>query len=559
MVKKGDTLVEVLLAVGIFSMIAIAVVAVMNSGTSEAQLALETTLTREEIDTQAEALRYIHASYINDKDTNNPDVPSVKIWDSIISKAIQLKNNSADADILQYNLDTCPTSADALPTGAFILDPRNLNSGSAYINLKNSSGKYGPTLSYPRLIFGNSPESEDLVEDDSNSSIPLARAEGIYIIAVADLNTTATIDIDGQKIDTGEPAFYDFYIRTCWYGTDANTPSTISTVIRLHNPLVETKANITEYSINGGRQRNYTGKFSERDVEQARSKTATGWEFYGWCPSDQATINALGEVTCNGTISNVGDNIVGNQDYTPVYSRLRYTLKYDSNGSSWTRDDQTCYYDEALGPGEQPCVVETQDITRSGYAFGGWCDGTVNTKNGTCSGTKYSKGDIVSVPSGFKGSKSLTLKAIWRERNETITVKLTFSSSDCDSHVQGQKSDNSSFHAYYGNKVGSDVSGLTIAQLDHDYTSGGTETFTINTLGGRNYYYYVHNYSGCSLNSSYTYVTVSGETFSPITYYSDRATGSGSYWNVFAYKDGQIITPGTNGGTTRTSSPNINY
>ena len=63
MVKKGDTLIEVLLAVGIFSMIAISVVAVMSGGTSSAQTALETTLTREEIDAQAEALRYIHDSY----------------------------------------------------------------------------------------------------------------------------------------------------------------------------------------------------------------------------------------------------------------------------------------------------------------------------------------------------------------------------------------------------------------------------------------------------------------------------------------------------------------
>ena len=62
MIKKGDTLVEVTLAVGIFSMIAIAVVAVMSNGTSESQTALETTLAREEIDTQVEALRFIQAA-----------------------------------------------------------------------------------------------------------------------------------------------------------------------------------------------------------------------------------------------------------------------------------------------------------------------------------------------------------------------------------------------------------------------------------------------------------------------------------------------------------------
>ena len=558
MVKKGDTLVEVLLAVGIFSMIAIAVVAVMNGGTSEAQLALESTIAREEIDAQAEALRYIHASYINDKETHNNNVPSVNTWNSIIANAIELDGDSDDEAILQYRPSVCPNSGGDLPSGAFIIDTRNLN-GSAYIPL-NDNKIYASTATYPRLIFNNA--QDKLIENNAatSGSIALSRAEGIYVLAVADKNTTATIDVDGVKIDTGEPSFYDFFIRTCWYGTDADTPSTISTVIRLHNPLVSTKANIVVATIDGVKTKTL-GKFSKKDEENAKNKISNkpGWEFYGWCQSEFATTNAMQEVTCNGETLQVGDEIIASQQYTPIYSRLRYTVKYDSNGSSWTRDDQTCYYEEALGPGEQKCIVEAQSITRSGYVFGGWCDGSVDTKNGTCSGTTYTKGSIISVPSGFKGGRTLTLKAIWKERNEKITVKLTFSYSDCDSHVQGQKSDNSTFHAYYGNKVGSDVSGLTIAQLDHDYTSGGTETFTINTLGGRNYYYYVHNYSGCNLNSRGTYVTVSGDSFGPITYYSNQATGSGSDWNVFAYKDGQIVTPGANGGTTRSNSPNLSY
>ena len=67
MIKKGDTLVEVTLAIGIFSMIAIAVASVMSGGSSSAQLALETTLAREEIDTQADAIRFIHSTYSANK------------------------------------------------------------------------------------------------------------------------------------------------------------------------------------------------------------------------------------------------------------------------------------------------------------------------------------------------------------------------------------------------------------------------------------------------------------------------------------------------------------
>ena len=63
--RKGDTLIEVAFAIGIFSLVAITVVAVISASTSAAQASLETTLTREDIDSQAEALRFIHDSYIN--------------------------------------------------------------------------------------------------------------------------------------------------------------------------------------------------------------------------------------------------------------------------------------------------------------------------------------------------------------------------------------------------------------------------------------------------------------------------------------------------------------
>jgi len=44
--SRGDTLIEVLLAVTIFSMLAVGVITVMNQGTHAAQRALEITLVR---------------------------------------------------------------------------------------------------------------------------------------------------------------------------------------------------------------------------------------------------------------------------------------------------------------------------------------------------------------------------------------------------------------------------------------------------------------------------------------------------------------------------------
>ena len=107
MIKKGDTLIEVTLAVGIFSMIAIAIVAVMSNGTSNAQTSLESTLAREEVDSQTEALRFIQSSAIIENDSNGK---YSKLWNAITDHAItkEVKFNEETIEkILQYSPESC--------------------------------------------------------------------------------------------------------------------------------------------------------------------------------------------------------------------------------------------------------------------------------------------------------------------------------------------------------------------------------------------------------------------------------------------------------------------
>ena len=243
MVRKGDTLIEVTLAVGIFSMVAVAIVSVMNSSTSGAQTALESTLTREEIDAQAEALRFIQSSYIADKGTE--DQRFAKLWKEITGSAIDIGRftDKEKASLLQYSPKTClalydPTNGEVPNRQAFIIDYRNLgtftDADQVFLSVNPDSGKFGETMTYPRLVYtsngtesGTNENQASLVADLSNYR--LYRAEGIYIIAIRDDSTTV---ISGEN----KSAFYDFYIRTCWYGSNANEPSTISTVVRLYDP-----------------------------------------------------------------------------------------------------------------------------------------------------------------------------------------------------------------------------------------------------------------------------------------------------------------------------------
>ena len=171
MAKKGDTLVEVTLAVGIFSMIAIAVVSLMNSGTSNAQLALETTLAREEIDAQADALRFVHNAYASNKEGETQ--PLTVLWKEIIANAIDLSklNDTEKKKITEYAPANC--GSEAFPKSiiskgkgkAFVLNTRDLNAGkSAYNEVKNIN----QVSTYPRLVYNG--DSSALAGDASSTN-----------------------------------------------------------------------------------------------------------------------------------------------------------------------------------------------------------------------------------------------------------------------------------------------------------------------------------------------------------------------------------------------------
>ena len=142
MFKKGDTLIEVTIAIGIFSLIAITIATVMSSGTAGSQNALETLITRQEIDAQADALRFIHESYITNKDPESN--PYADIWNKIISKA-QSANNApvqfapTTCDVL-YNVGSNPNEfGEVFKNGGFIINTRDLNSTSSIIEANSNS------------------------------------------------------------------------------------------------------------------------------------------------------------------------------------------------------------------------------------------------------------------------------------------------------------------------------------------------------------------------------------------------------------------------------------
>ena len=229
MVKKGDTLIEVTLAVGIFSMIAVAVVAIMSNGTSETQTALETTLAREAIDTQAEALHFIHDSAAIQNQENDENSIFIPLWDEIKKQALSADGQT---DVYQFSPSRCAdlySNKDEEKSiiqhqKAFFIDLEQLGVAA---NLKQPSDTKALVSSIQHGDrFKETKTFPHITED--NASDPSTKAEGIYVIGVKGSKSN-----DGTELSLSGRDYYDFYIHTCWYGSNADLPSTISTVIRL--------------------------------------------------------------------------------------------------------------------------------------------------------------------------------------------------------------------------------------------------------------------------------------------------------------------------------------
>ena len=245
--KRGDTIVEVMFAIAVFCLVAVVSIAMMNTGVSRAESSLELVTARNELNAQAEALRFIHSSYISEltlpTKPNDPNQikPGEKyqqydqLWNKITSNALEPRGGDGGYNI-EYPLNNCSTvyesnsgSGNLLArNNAFVLNTRDLLAGNvneAYISASENPGRFREAEQNARLLF-TSESGGGSTEEISERVLynRLGRAEGIWVVAV--------------KSNSGDkpPQFYDFYIQTCWYGPSAVRPTSLDTVIRLYNP-----------------------------------------------------------------------------------------------------------------------------------------------------------------------------------------------------------------------------------------------------------------------------------------------------------------------------------
>lgn len=596
--KIGDTLIEVTFAIGIFSMVAIAAISVVSASTSSTQTMLENTVTREEIDAQAEALRFIQDAYSasGERDTAgltdsnyltaqfNNENKYAYIWNAINKRALDPTNNEdkvvIDAIVNNYNPTTCDELYETVPENgnykksllaqrAFVINTRNLGLSSGYVNnifitpAPNTNEPFSTTSTFPRIVYGSDNSEDALYDLDETSNIAsglngsIKNVEGLFVVGVKDGSNTVIIS-EETGAAKAISAYIDFYIRSCWYATGAETPSTISTVIRLYNPDTVSinrwnrKGVLIQYEGNdatgGFMQPQYV--ISGKSVQLLPNKfERQGYEFIGWDEDGDGNPDyVLGE---DGTYNKPFVAASGlNQNEKRVLKAVwgQYIINYHTD-SSWSWGEEQYEGANKQDCDKEGCTLITkdqtyskQDPTKSGYRFGGWCTSPITAGSNCPVDNTFQPGDQF-VPAGI----TTNLYAIWILHNEEITIELTWTAStDYDSYISGTRANGTGFYAYFGEKEPKEtVAGVTrvLASLNRDCTGSCTdETFTINTLGGRAYYYYVRNYSHNSAVTDAT-VTVKNSAGTVLgTFSASNAKGSGRVWNVFAYIDGRIIT-----------------
>lgn len=181
--RRGDTIIEVILAFGVFALLAVGTTVVMNRGLAMGQQSLERTLVRQQVDSQAELLRYA-------RDTG------ASAWEAITT------NLTANPELTSY--ESCPDTA---PTGSFAM---NITGSGPTAQVERTSlttgGSYLPASYYSRVQLGDTAGGPT--------------AEGLWIQAVS--------------VNEGPSNAYDMYIRACWDSMGSARPLQVSTIVRLY-------------------------------------------------------------------------------------------------------------------------------------------------------------------------------------------------------------------------------------------------------------------------------------------------------------------------------------
>ncbi len=177
--ERGDTIIEVILACAVFSMVAISAFSIMQRGTATAYDALERSQVRLQLNSQAELLQYLRDQYI--------------VWNQNSGAALQ--------DGTAWEAAT--NRSQAAPDEAYCL------------NYADPQDAFYLTVDIDTQVV-----TKRTFQEATGFPTP---GQGIWVIRAASNGTVS-------------PKYADYYIMACWPSTASNM-QTISTVVRLYDPI----------------------------------------------------------------------------------------------------------------------------------------------------------------------------------------------------------------------------------------------------------------------------------------------------------------------------------
>ena len=204
--QAGDTLIEVLFAVTVFSFVVVSTLGIMNQGTAASQRSLEITLVRQQIDAQAETLRFMHDSYVAvyqsglTFDVSDGSTSPAEEWYKMSTSGL----SATSASPFGGSITVCPQP----PEGSFVVDTRNVRF------IDGTATTLQPSVTHAQLEYGN---------DDA-----FVASRGLWVEP-----TPSAVSSDPNQTKTG---YIDFHIRACWEGSGLGTPMTTGTIVRLYEP-----------------------------------------------------------------------------------------------------------------------------------------------------------------------------------------------------------------------------------------------------------------------------------------------------------------------------------
>lgn len=201
---RADSIIEVMIAIAIFGLVAISALSIMSGGLAQTQRTMESTLVRQEMDSQAATLRFLHTAFITSYTPGSKPSASTPAgqWYSLVEyiKASGVKSASTFGPT---ESGTCPGA----PVGSFILNAKKATIVTASANL------------IPATL--QSKVNYDMANE-------LISSEGLWVEGVRSVTSSDT--------SQSQIGFIDFHIRACWDSVGQAAPMTLGTIVRLYDP-----------------------------------------------------------------------------------------------------------------------------------------------------------------------------------------------------------------------------------------------------------------------------------------------------------------------------------